>query len=126
MRSFWAGPLGQSEPENVIHRENRMKDIGKLLKQAQQMQAKMAQVQAELAEKSVEASAGGGMVKVVMNGKHEVISVTIDPEVVDPQDIEMLEDLVAAAVTEAASRVEEMVRDEMSSITGGIPLPGMF
>ena len=103
-----------------------MKDIGKLLKQAQQMQAKMAQVQAELAEKSVEASAGGGMVKVVMNGRHEVISVTIDPEVVDPQDIEMLEDLVAAAVTEAANRVEEMVRDEMSSITGGIPLPGMF
>lgn len=103
-----------------------MKDIGKLLKQAQQMQAKMAQVQAELAEKSVEASAGGGMVKVVMNGRHEVVSVTIDPEVVDPQDIEMLEDLVAAAVTEAASRIEEMVRDEMSSITGGIPLPGMF
>jgi DNA-binding YbaB/EbfC family protein len=126
MRSFWTAPPGQSEPENVIHRENRMKDIGKLLKQAQQMQAKMAQVQAELAEKSVEASAGGGMVKVVMNGRHEVVSVTIDPEVVDPQDIEMLEDLVAAAVTEAANRVEEMVRDEMSSITGGIPLPGMF
>ena len=103
-----------------------MKDIGKLLKQAQQMQAKMAQVQAELAEKSVEASAGGGMVKVVMNGKHQVVSVTIDPEVVDPQDVEMLEDLVAAAVTEAANRVEEMVRDEMSSITGGMPLPGMF
>jgi len=103
-----------------------MKDMGKLLKQAQQMQAKMAQVQAELAEKSVEASAGGGMVKVVMNGKHQVVSVTIDPEVVDPQDVEMLEDLVAAAVTEAANRVEEMVRDEMSSITGGMPLPGMF
>jgi len=103
-----------------------MKDMGKLLKQAQQMQAKMAQMQAELAEKSVEASAGGGMVKVVMNGRHEVISVKIDPEVVDPQDVEMLEDLVAAAVTEAANRVEEMVRDEMSSITGGLPLPGMF
>lgn len=103
-----------------------MKDMGKLLKQAQQMQAKMAQVQAELAEKSVEASAGGGMVKVVMNGKHQVVSVTIDPEVVDPQDVEMLEDLVAAAVTEAANRVEEMVRDEMSTITGGMPLPGMF
>ena len=103
-----------------------MKDIGKLLKQAQQMQAKMAQMQAELAEKSVEASAGGGMVKVVMNGRHEVVSVSIDPEVVDPQDVEMLEDLVAAAVTEAANRVDEMVRDEMSSITGGMPLPGMF
>ena len=103
-----------------------MKDIGKLLKQAQQMQAKMAQMQAELAEKNIEASAGGGMVKVVMNGRHEVVSVSIDPEVVDPQDVEMLEDLVAAAVTEAANRVEEMVRDEMSSITGGMPLPGMF
>ena len=103
-----------------------MKDMGKLLKQAQQMQAKMAQMQAELAEKSVEASAGGGMVKVVMNGRHEVVSVSIDPEVVDPQDVEMLEDLVAAAVTEAANRIEEMVRDEMSSITGGMPLPGMF
>jgi DNA-binding YbaB/EbfC family protein len=103
-----------------------MKDMGKLLKQAQQMQAKMAQMQAELAEKSVEASAGGGMVKVVMNGRHEILSVKIDPEVVDPQDVEMLEDLVAAAVTEAINRVEEMVRDEMSSITGGLPLPGMF
>ena len=103
-----------------------MKDMGKLLKQAQQMQAKMAQMQAELAEKSVEASAGGGMVKVVMNGRHEIVSVKIDPEVVDPQDVEMLEDLVAAAVTEAVNRVEEMVRDEMSSITGGLPLPGMF
>ena len=103
-----------------------MKDMGKLLKQAQQMQAKMAQMQAELAEKSVEASAGGGMVKVVMNGRHEVVSVTIDPEVVDPQDVEMLEDLVAAAVTEAANRVEEMLKDGMSSITGGMNLPGMF
>jgi DNA-binding YbaB/EbfC family protein len=100
--------------------------MGKLLKQAQQMQAKMAQMQAELAKKSVEASAGGGMVKVVMNGRHEVTSVTIDPEVVDPQDVEMLEDLVAAAVTEAASRIEEMLKDGMSSITGGMDLPGMF
>jgi DNA-binding YbaB/EbfC family protein len=103
-----------------------LKDMGKLLKQAQQMQAKMAQMQAELAKKSVEASAGGGMVKVVMNGRHEVTSVTIDPEVVDPQDVEMLEDLVAAAVTEAASRIEEMLKDGMSSITGGMDLPGMF
>lgn len=90
------------------------------------MQAKMAQMQAELAEKNVEASAGGGMVKVVMNGRHEVVSVTIDPEVVDPQDVEMLEDLVAAAVTEAANRVEEMMKEGMSSITGGMGLPGMF
>jgi len=103
-----------------------MKDIGKLLKQAQQMQSKMTRMQEELADKTVEASAGGGMVKVVMNGKHEVVSVKIDPEVVDPGDVEMLEDLVAAAVTEAANQVEEMVRNEMSSLTGGMPLPGMF
>jgi hypothetical protein len=103
-----------------------MKDIGKLLKQAQQMQSKMARMQEELADRTVEASAGGGMVKVVMNGKHEVVSVKIDPEVVDPGDVEMLEDLVAAAVTEAANQVEEMVRNEMSSLTGGMPLPGMF
>ena len=103
-----------------------MKDMGKLLKQAQQMQTKMAQMQAELGEKTVEASAGGGMVKVVMNGRHEVVSVAIDPEVVDPQDVEMLEDLVAAAVTEAANRVEEMMKEGMSSITGGMGLLGMF
>jgi len=103
-----------------------MKDIGKLLKQAQKVQAKVAEMQAELAGKTVEASAGGGMVKVVMNGGHEVVSVTIDPEVVDPSDVEMLEDLVSAAFNEARSRVDEMIKSEMSSITGGLPLPGMF
>ena len=103
-----------------------MKDLGKLLKQAQQVQAKMAEMQARLAERTVEASAGGGMVKIVMNGRHEVLSVTIDPEVVDPSDVEMLEDLVAAAVNEARGRVDEMVRDEMSSLTGGLPMPGLF
>ena len=103
-----------------------MKDIGKLLKQAQKVQDKVAEMQAELAETTVEASAGGGMVKVVMNGGHEVVSVTIDPEVVDPSDVEMLEDLVSAAFNEARSRVDEMIKSEMSSITGGLPLPGMF
>jgi hypothetical protein len=103
-----------------------VKDLGKLLKQAQQVQAKMAEMQERLAERTVEASAGGGMVKIVMNGRHEVLSVTIDPEVVDPSDVEMLEDLVAAAVNEARGRVDEMVRDEMSSLTGGLPMPGLF
>lgn len=103
-----------------------MKDFGKLLKQAQQVQAKMAEMQERLAEKTVEASAGGGMVKVAMNGRHEVISVTIDPEVVDPSDVEMLEDLVAAAVNEARSRIDEMIREEMNSLTGGLPMPGLF
>ena len=103
-----------------------MKERGKLLKQAQQMQTKMAEMQAKLAEKTVESSSGGGMVKIVMNGQHEIISVNIDPEVVDPADVEMLEELVAAAVNEARSKVDEMVKGEMSSLTGGLPIPGLF
>ncbi len=103
-----------------------MKDLGKLLKQAQQVQAKVAEMQAELALKTVEASAGGGMVTVVMNGRNEVVSISIDPEVVDPADVEMLEDLVIAALNEARSKVEEMIKNEMSAITGGLPLPGLF
>lgn len=103
-----------------------MKDLGKLLKQAQQVQAKVAEMQAELALKTVEASAGGGMVTVVMNGKNEVVSMKIDPEVVDPGDVEMLEDLVIAALNEARSKVEEMIQNEMSAITGGFPMPGLF
>lgn len=103
-----------------------MKDIGKLLKQAQQMQTKMAEMQQQLAEKTVECSSGGGMVKIVMNGQHEIRSISIDPEVVDPTDVEMLEDLVVAAVNEARAKVDEMVKTEMSSLTGGLPLPGLF
>jgi DNA-binding YbaB/EbfC family protein len=103
-----------------------MKDIGKLLKQAQQMQEKMAEMQERLAEKTIESSAGGGMVKVTMNGRHEVISLKIDSEVVDPADVEMLEDLVIAAVNEARSRIDEMIKAEMSSLTGGISMPGLF
>lgn len=103
-----------------------MKDFGKLLKQAQQVQAKMAEIQAKLAEKTIEASAGGGMVKVVMNGRHEIVTISIDPEVVDPSDVEMLEELVVAAVNEARSRVDEMVKAEMSTLTGGLSIPGLF
>ncbi len=103
-----------------------MKDFGKLLKQAQQVQAKMAEMQAALGEKRIEASSGGGMVTVVMNGRQEIVSLTIDPEVVDPQDVEMLEDLVIAAINEAKAKVEELVKSEMSAITGGMPLPGLF
>ena len=103
-----------------------MKNLGKLMKQAQQMQAKMAEMQAGLAERRIEASAGGGMVTVVMSGAHEVVSVAIDPEVVDRDDVEMLEDLVAAAVNEARHQVDEMVREEMGKLTGGMPMPGLF
>ena len=103
-----------------------MKDMGKLLKQAQQMQERLAEMQARLAEKTIEASSGGGMVKVVMNGKHEVVSLKIEPEVVNPADVEMLEDLILAALSEARTRIDDMIRNEMSSLTGGLPIPGLF
>jgi DNA-binding YbaB/EbfC family protein len=102
-----------------------MKDLSKMLKQLQQAQSKMMEVQEELAAKSVEGSAGGGMIKVVINGRHEVLSVKIDPTVVDPEDVEMLEDLVTAAVNDAHTRVDEMIRSEMGRVAGGFPMPGM-
>ncbi len=102
-----------------------MKDLSKMLKQLQQAQSKMMEVQEELAAKSVEGSAGGGMIKVVINGRHEVLSVKIDPTVVDSEDVEMLEDLVTAAVNDAHTRVDEMIRSEMGRVTGGFPMPGM-
>lgn len=103
-----------------------MKDFRKLLKQAQQVQSQMAEMQEKLAKQTVETSAGGGMVTVVMNGQHEVVSITIDPEVVDPSDVEMLEDLIMAACNEARAKVDEMVKSAMSGLTGGIPIPGLF
>jgi DNA-binding YbaB/EbfC family protein len=103
-----------------------MKDFGKLLKQAQQVQARMAEMQEKLAKQTVETSAGGGMVTVVMTGGHEIVSIKIDPEVVDPQDVEMLEELIIAACNEARAKVDEMVKSEMSSLTGGMPIPGLF
>ena len=103
-----------------------MKDFGKLLKQAQQVQARMAEMQEKLAKQTVETSAGGGMVTVVMTGQHEIVSMKIDPEVVDAQDVEMLEELIVAACNEARTKVDEMVKAEMSSLTGGFPIPGLF
>ena len=104
------------------------KGLGNIMRQAQQMQKKMAQIQEELAGKTVEASAGGGMVRCVVTGKQEVVSLEIDPEVVDPDDVEMLQDLVCAAVNEAIKRSQEMVAEEMGKIAGGLGLnlPGMF
>jgi nucleoid-associated protein EbfC len=98
----------------------------KLLKQMQDAQAKMMKVQEELAGREVEGSAGGGMVKVKANGRHEVIAVKIDPTVVDPGDVEMLEDLIAAAVNDAQSRADELIQTEMSKVTGGLSIPGMM
>lgn len=103
-----------------------MKGLGDLMKQAQKMQAKMAEMQEELAGKTVEATAGGGMVTVTANGKQEVLSIKIDPEVVKSQDAEMVEDLVLAGVNEALRKVREMAKEEMAKLTGGINIPGLF
>jgi nucleoid-associated protein EbfC len=101
-------------------------NMNKLMKQAQQMQAKMAKMQEELKEKTVEASAGGGVVKVVVNGKQELLDIKIDPEAIDPEDVEMLEDLILAAVNEGMHRITDMINEEMNKLTGGLNLPGMF
>ncbi len=97
-----------------------------MLKQAQKMQEDMANLQAELEEREYEVAAGGGVVNVKINGKKEILSVKIDPEVVDPDDVETLEDLVVAAVNEAIKKVESTSAEEMQKITGGMSLPGMF
>ena len=97
-----------------------------MMQQAQKMQANMAKMQEELEEREVEATAGGGVVKVVATGKKEIRSITIAPEVVDPDDIEMLEDLVIAAVNEALGKADEMMQTEMAKITGGMNLGGLF
>ena len=101
-------------------------NINQLMKQAKKMQAKMAELQAELEQKTVESSAGGGMVKVIANGKYEILSITIDPEVVNAEDIEMLQDLILAAVNDALRKAQEMVAEEMSKLTGGLNIPGLF
>jgi DNA-binding YbaB/EbfC family protein len=102
------------------------KGFGNLLKQAQQMHAKIAELQEEMAGKTVEASSGGGMVNVVMNGKQEVLSIRIDPEVVNREEIEMLQDLIAAAMNEALRKSHEMMTEEMKKITGGLSIPGLL
>ena len=102
------------------------KGFGNLLKQAQQMHTKIAQLQEEMAGKTVEASSGGGMVNIVMNGKQEVLSIRIDPEVVNREEIEMLQDLIAAAMNEAIRKSHEMMTEEMKKITGGLAIPGLF
>ncbi|MBY0516022.1 MAG: YbaB/EbfC family nucleoid-associated protein [Bacteriovoracaceae bacterium] len=103
-----------------------MKDLGAMMKQAQQMQAKMASLQNELAEREVETSAGGGAVKVRVNGKQELLSIKILKEAVDPNDVETLEELVFTAVNQALKQSQDMVTNAMSKITGGMKLPGMF
>ena len=97
-----------------------------IMKQAQKMQAEMARVQEDLKEERVEASVGGGMVKVVMTGDMAVESVTIDPAAVDPDDVEMLQDMVAAATNEAVRMAQDLANTKMSQVTGSMGLPGLF
>ena len=101
-------------------------NMNNLMKQAQQMQKRMLDIQEELAARTVEATVGGGMVTVVVNGQQELMSLTISPEVVDPDDIEMLEDLIVAAVNEARHQAQELMTEEMSKLTGGVKIPGMM
>jgi len=101
-------------------------DMGKMMKQVQKMQADMAKAQDELKEMTVEATSGGGVVRVVVTGKQEIKEIKINPEAISPDDVEMLEDLVMAAVNEALRKSVELQGEEMSKITGGIKIPGLF
>ncbi len=101
-------------------------NMNKMMKQVQKMQQDMLKLQEELASRTVESSVGGGAVKVIANGKNEVISIEIQPEAVDPEDVEMLQDLITAAVNEALKKAQELVSAEMGKLTGGLKIPGLF
>ena len=101
-------------------------NIGNIMKQAKKIQEKMASMQAELETRTIEATTGGGMVTVVVNGKFEVISLKIEKEVVNPDDVEMLQDLIIAAVNEGIRKAQEMASAEMAKITGGFNIPGLM
>ncbi len=103
-----------------------MKGMGNMMKQAQKLQAQMIKLQEELGQKTVETSSGGGMVKVVANGKQQIVSIEIEKEVVDPEDVEMLQDLILAAVNDALTKSQEMVSGEMGKLTGGMKIPGLM
>ena len=102
-----------------------MGNIQQLMQQAQRMQQQMAQKQAELAEKTVTAQSGGGMVTATVNGAHELLELSIDPDVIDPEDKEMLEDMVVAAVNQAMQQAEEMAQQELGKLTGAMNIPGL-
>ena len=104
-----------------------MKGMGNMMKQAQKLQAKMLKMQDDLADETVETSSGGGMVKVVANGKQQVISIQIEKEVVDPEDVEMLQDLIVAAINDALKKSQEMVSERMGKlIPPGMNIPGLM
>lgn len=101
-------------------------NMNKMMKQVQKMQQDMMKLQEELGERRVESTAGGGAVKVIANGKNEIVSIEIKPEAVDPEDVEMLQDLITAAVNEALRKAQEMVSQEMGKLTGGMKIPGLL
>ena len=103
-----------------------MKGMANMMKQAQKLQSQMMKLQEEMAEKTVETTSGGGMVKVVANGKQQIASITIEKEVVDPEDVEMLQDLIIAAANDALAKSQEMVSSEMGKLTGGLNIPGLM
>jgi len=105
---------------------NQNKKVSNVVKQAQLMQERMEAVQAEVEQKTVEATAGGGVITVVATGKKEIQSIKIKPEAVDPDDVETLEDLIMVAVNEAIKKADDMMAEGMSEITGGISIPGLF
>ncbi len=102
-----------------------MKNMNAMMKQAQHLQKKMMKAQQELSVKTVEATAGGGMVKVIANGAQKIESIELEKEIVDPEDIEMLQDLILAAVNDAIKKSQDMVTSEMNKLTGGLNIPGM-
>jgi len=103
-----------------------VQNFGNIIKQAKKMQERMVELQEELAAKSVEATAGGGMVSVRVNGKFEILSLKIEKEVVNPDDVEMLQDLIVAALNEGVRKAQEMAASEMGKITGGMQIPGLM
>jgi DNA-binding YbaB/EbfC family protein len=103
-----------------------VQNFGNIMKQAKKMQERMVELQEELATKRVEATAGGGMVSVSVNGKFELLSLKIEKEVVNPEDVEMLQDLIVAAVNEGIRKAQEMAAAEMGKITGGMQIPGLM
>lgn len=105
---------------------NQNKKVSNVMKQAQMMQERMQAVQEEVEKKTVEATAGGGVVSVVVNGKKEIESLKIKPEAVDPEDVETLEDLIMVAVNDAIKKADDLMADGMSEITGGLNIPGLF
>ena len=102
-----------------------MKGFGNIMKEAQKLQQQMEKIQAEVAQKKVEATAGGGMVTVEANGKQEIVTIKISPEVVTQDDVQMLEDLVLAACNEALRKSREMMQQELGKLTGGLRIPGL-